>query len=413
MPRLESHRGLGVVLLAVLLVLAGCSGAGGGGGGAGQAAPESLAEREASAGGADGAESAAGGDADGGSGGDALQVRRRQVIRTGDVTVRVESYDAARRNLTAAARDLGGFVSDSSRRRHEVRAGTYVTGTVTLRVPRDWFGAMMDRAEGVGTVRSSTVRSKDVTDQLVDIDARLRNLRAQRERLRTLYEEANDTEAVLEVQRRLSETQERIERLEAKKRTLERRVAYSTIRVELREERPEPGPREIRKWYDVPLVGAFLESVHGVVIVARAAAVLAAYALPYLLAFGLPPVLLAALGYRRWRGSGGDGEDGAPGDDPDDEDGGALRDAPESGDDAGASGDDGDGGTRDEGDGDGETAEAAGAPEGTDGSDAGPPDGDGPAGADAGGDADRPGSDGAEGSAGSDASDDLPRTDDR
>ncbi|MFB6304355.1 MAG: DUF4349 domain-containing protein, partial [Haloferacaceae archaeon] len=198
------------------------------------------------------------------------------------------------------------------RRRHEVTGGTYVTGSVTLRVPRERFGAMMDRAEAAGTVQSSTVQSKDVTDQLVDIEARLENLRAQRERLRTLYERANDTEAVLEVQQRLSETQERIERLEAQKRSLERRVAYSTVRVELREERPEPGPEEIEQWYDVPLVGAFLESVNGVVVVVRAAAVLAAYALPYLLAFGLPPALLVAVGYRRWRASDGDGAGADP-----------------------------------------------------------------------------------------------------
>lgn len=50
---------------------------------------------------------------------------------------------------------------------------------------------------------------------LVDIDARLSSLRRQRERLRTLHGRANDTEAVLAVQRRLTEVQTELERLTA------------------------------------------------------------------------------------------------------------------------------------------------------------------------------------------------------
>lgn len=355
-----SRRALGVVLVSALVVLAGCSGAANGGGEASQLAAETQA-----GGGGDGASA----QQDGGSSDDAFQVRERQIVMTGEVSLRVDDYAGARRNLTATAEDLGGFVSDSSRRRHEVAGGSYVTGSVTLRVPREEFDAMMDRAEAAGTVRSSTTQSKDVTDQVVDVEARLRNLRTQRDRLRTLYEQANDTESVLEVQKRLSETQERIERLEAERRSLERRVSYSTVRVELGEERPESAPEAVRNWYDAPLVGAFLESVDGVVVVARAAAVLAAYALPYLLVFGVPPLLLGAVAYRRWRG--GDGADGSP-------DGGAAGTS--DGDDVPDDGGDGDGAPAD-----GEDAAGTPADESVDGS----ADGGTREGADDGGEADR------------------------
>ncbi|MFB6304523.1 MAG: DUF4349 domain-containing protein, partial [Haloferacaceae archaeon] len=124
MSRIGSPRRIGVVLLVALVLLAGCGGAGSGGagGGAGSADVEETAVAEAGA-----PETR-----DGGSGDDALQVRQRQVIRTGQVTLRVDDFGRARRNLTAAAQDLNGFVSDSSRRRHEVTGGTYVTGSVTL-----------------------------------------------------------------------------------------------------------------------------------------------------------------------------------------------------------------------------------------------------------------------------------------
>ncbi|MFB6280581.1 MAG: DUF4349 domain-containing protein [Haloferacaceae archaeon] len=381
----RSRRPLAALLLAALLVLAGCSGAGGDGQAAEAPAVEHEVAESGGAGASDGADASA---SDGGSGADALRVRQRQVVRTGRVALTVDDYGRARRNLTRAARDLNGFVSDSTRRRHEVEAGTYVTGSVTLRVPRERFGEMMDRAASMGTVEGSETSSKDVTDRLVDIEARLTNLRQQRERLRTLYERANDTEDVLAVGRRLSETQERIERLEAEQRHLERRVAYSTITVELNEERPKPGPDAVQQWYDVPLVSAFLESVHGVTVAARALAVLAAYALPYLLAFLGPVGLVAALAVRRYRrgrdggapGDGADGEDDGDGDGPD-----APADRPADADGA----DDGSDraaadGAADDG---GPTADGQGGPTGGDG--AGTGDGNGPR-----ADADAPGAGG-------------------
>ncbi|MFB6302464.1 MAG: DUF4349 domain-containing protein [Haloferacaceae archaeon] len=337
MPR--SRRALAAVLLAALMVFAGCSG-GAGGGSAGDADLAATQAAERADAGAPAEEAAASKTGDGG--GDALQIRERQVIKTGQVVLTVDDYGRARQNLTRTVREMNGFVSDSTRRRHEVRAGTYVTGSVTLRVPAERFDAMMDHAESVGTVQHSETNSKDVTDQLVDIEARLTNLRNQRERLRTLYQRANDTEDVLAVQRRLSETQERIERLEAKQRTLKRQVAFSTITVELNEERPEPGPDAVQQWYDVPLVGAFLESVHGVTVALRALAVLAAYALPYLVVFLGPVALVAGLGVRRYRRRGdGEGEGGDT-DPPDDGDAADEASAGDGGQDAGG----GDGGQR-------------------------------------------------------------------
>lgn len=323
----------GVLVVAVLVVLAGCSGAGGGG----ASGDATHLEATRAAGGATKVPPSGG---SGGSSSAAIaEISQRQVIKTGRVVLTVDDYGRARRNLTRAARGMNGFVSDATRRRHDVQGGTYTTGSVTLRVPDERFDAMMDRAESTGTVQHSETTSKDVTDRLVDIGARLKNLRSQRERLRTLYARANDTEDVLAVQRRLSDTQERIERLEAKQRTLQRKVTYSTIRVELREERPEPGPRAVQQWYDAPLLGAFLESVHGVTVVARALAVLVAYALPYALVFLGPLALVAGLAVRRYRRRSDDGDGGALAAEATGEEG-AASDAP--GTDADESGDEGD-----------------------------------------------------------------------
>jgi hypothetical protein len=101
------------------------------------------------------------------------------------------------------------------------------------------------------------------------------------------------------VERRLSEVQTEIERLEARKQALERRVAYSTITVDIREERPDRlGVDE--KWYDIGFVGAFLESVNGVIVAMRAGVVVVGYVLPYLIVLATPVGLLGSvLAWRR------------------------------------------------------------------------------------------------------------------
>ena len=331
---LNHRRTVLVALLALSMVLAGCTGAGGGGGtvqsggdggedvgyagsgGGGDAAVERTVVAEATQtpmatpapeaetgggdGGAGGGERAAVGESE-------VVLQREAIIRTGQVRLEVESYDGAVRNLSMAIRDRGGYISDSQEELHRIDNKTWTTGRLVLRVPRQNFSSMMDRVQREGTVLEAQTNSQDVTDQLVDIRARLDNLRAQRDQLRELYQRANTTEDILAVQRRLTDVQTEIERLEARQKTLRQRVAYSTITVYLQEPRPEPDPPDVDRWYDTPMVEAFLESVNGVVVTVRALGVFLAYALPYIVVFALPLVVIGGVYWRRRNGGSGGG----------------------------------------------------------------------------------------------------------
>jgi len=273
------------VALALLLVLAGCSGGGSDAMDAtagGELAGQDVEKQSASTSGPNDEEST--------DGSAKFQASDRTLIRTGTVEVGVEDYDAARQNLSRETRRLGGFVSDSSERVHTRGNRTWKTGKVVLRVPKDNFSTLVSEAKRTGEVEEASTETQDVTKQLVDIEARLNNLKAQREKLRDLYEEANDTENVLEIQERLSEVQSEIERLEAERKSLKRQVAYSTLTVRLNERPPERDrpADEGDSWYETGLLAAFVSSAHGVVVVLRGLSVGLAYALPYVLAFGLP-----------------------------------------------------------------------------------------------------------------------------
>jgi hypothetical protein len=246
------------------------------------------------------ADAGAGGGGSGGSsldGGDATaQMADRSIIRTGEVRLRVQNYGDARSNLTALTEARGGYVGESTKEVNERDGASWTTGRLVLRIPAENFSATMTAIEGEGDVLHSQTSTQDVTEQVVDLQARLENLRAERERLRALYEQANTTEDVLAVERRLTEVQTEIERTEARLQNIQRRVSYSTITVALAEPRPDrPVPDQ---WYDTPVVAAFLESIEGVGVALRALVVAGAYAAPYLIVFLSPFVVAGGLLYR-------------------------------------------------------------------------------------------------------------------
>ena len=283
-----------MVALAAVVVLAGCGGAGSAGGGGDAGAVEEY-EGAGSDGGAEATaaptEAAVAADTDGAGG--ANQVTDdRAIVSTGTVVVEVDDFESARATLTTTVRGYGGYVSDSREDRREIDNETWTRGAVVVRVPSEEFDALVDDARALGTVESVETNSRDVSDQLVDIEARLENLRAERDQLRALYQQANTTEDVLAVQRELSDVQQEIERLEARQQSLRDRVAFSTLTVRLEEPRPTPDRVAPDRWYDTPVVSAFLQSVDGVAVAARALVVGVAFALPYLVVFGVPVALV-------------------------------------------------------------------------------------------------------------------------
>ncbi|MCO8245875.1 MULTISPECIES: DUF4349 domain-containing protein [unclassified Haladaptatus] len=279
----DSHRRLVALSLVVLVVLAGCAGMGG----------NDAAKDNAAHGNGGGSNHANRGSSNGRSDSaqqSALSVQQRMLIRNGNVSLSVEDFEETRTTLARLAGKRGGFVSDSSQRVHRRGNRTWKSGEVVFRVPKSNFSAFFDRVKRQGEVGESNTGTVDVTDQLVDLKARLTNLRSQRDKLRSLYENASDTDAVLSVQKRLSDVQSEIERLEAKQKSLKNRVAYSTVTVTMRESVPASDTKVSREksWYDTGVVAAFLDSIDGVAVVLRALVVGAAYALPYLAVLGVP-----------------------------------------------------------------------------------------------------------------------------
>ena len=132
----------------------------------------------------------------------------RKIIRTGHITLEVEDVDGTTGQVAQVADELGGYVVSSNKR--EGRTKTY--GSVTIRVPADRFGEAFDRLRQLAVkVPFESTESRDVTEEYVDLQARLHNLEATETQYLVLMEKAETVEEMLKVQQALSNVRGQIE----------------------------------------------------------------------------------------------------------------------------------------------------------------------------------------------------------
>jgi hypothetical protein len=150
------------------------------------------------------------------------------IVRTANLELEVADVAA----ILLSARDeigqLGGYVAGSD----EYDQGDRRWASVTYRVPVDRFTEALDALRGLSArvVREST-QSQEVTSTVVDLDARIANLRASEAALVEIMDRSGRMEDVLAVQMRLEDVRGQIERLEAQRSNLADQAALSTLSV--------------------------------------------------------------------------------------------------------------------------------------------------------------------------------------
>ncbi len=169
----------------------------------------------------------------GGDGGEAyrandVNVDEPLIVRTGQLTLQVAVLDDALADADAAVTAAGGYVAASQRQGDGDSAGA----TVTYRIPADRWDATLAALRAVGTkVLSEQTGSEEVTSQVVDLGARLVNLRATESALQAIMAKATKIPDILEVQAQLTGVRQEVEQLTAQKLSLEKQAALATLTV--------------------------------------------------------------------------------------------------------------------------------------------------------------------------------------
>lgn len=165
---------------------------------------------------------------DGGNGNPRPAPANLLIIKTGTMTLQVTAIDTAITAATQQVDALGGYASASQR----AGDGDDAYASITFRIPvARWEEALTGLRGLAEKVLDEQTGTQDVTDQVVDLAARIRNLQATEAALQAIMAQAKEIKDVLAVQAQLTETRGEIERLTAEKGNFEGQAAFSTLTV--------------------------------------------------------------------------------------------------------------------------------------------------------------------------------------
>ncbi|WP_158600629.1 DUF4349 domain-containing protein [Tessaracoccus antarcticus] len=182
------------------------------------------------------------------NGEDAVGDEGRLIIRTKTLRLEVEKTPTAVDQIRELTRTHSGTVSDlqvatdSQEWVHRYNEngvpegdGAALRGWVTVRVPTKDYEDFIAAVAELGVVKFQSEAASDVTQEHLDLAARLKNLRAQEVRLREFFDAAKNVEDMLAVEKELGRVRGEIESLDAQVTYLERQAAMATVTVELTE----------------------------------------------------------------------------------------------------------------------------------------------------------------------------------
>lgn len=179
----------------------------------------------------------------------------RLIIRTQTMRLEVESTPDAVKTLRELAKTHAAVITDLQiatdtdewlyrydEYGYTIGDGAALRGWMTVRVPAEALDDFVDGAMALGTVKYQAEDTEDVTEQHVDLTARLANLQAEEARLRTFFDAAENVTDMLAIEAELNRVRQEIESMQAQVTYLERQAAMATVTIELTEEQPTVRP---------------------------------------------------------------------------------------------------------------------------------------------------------------------------
>lgn len=168
-----------------------------------------------------------------GAGAIRMEPAQRMLVRRGDLSEEVEDLTPPLVRSHSLTESLGGYVASESRDDR--------TLNVSMRVPEPKLDVALDSLSQLGTVKTRRVSSQDVTEESIDVEARIASLSAERDQLRTLLDKAVNINDVFTIERELARVQGDIDSLEHRLDHLKNTAALAELNAEFKKKR-NPGP---------------------------------------------------------------------------------------------------------------------------------------------------------------------------
>lgn len=159
--------------------------------------------------------------------------QQRLIIRTGTMNLEVETFGDAETKINELVKSLNGYTSATSSSQN---AAGKKQGAMTIKVPAEKFDELLVKLADIGEISSQNITSSDVTEEYIDLTARLKTERELEQRLISLLDtKAANLSDIIEIEGKLATVRQKIESVQGRMKYLMSQSSYSTLTVNIYE----------------------------------------------------------------------------------------------------------------------------------------------------------------------------------
>jgi len=163
------------------------------------------------------------------------ETTERKLIKEGRVEFETDHIDLTRKSIFDAVERYKGYVSSDQ----EFKSPGRKTNTIIIRVPADHFDNLLkDATQGIDRFDSKEINVRDVTEEFLDVQARLKTKKELEGRYLDLLKQAKNVIEILEIEKQIGQLRSEIESVEGRLKYLESQVSFSTLTMTLYERLP-------------------------------------------------------------------------------------------------------------------------------------------------------------------------------
>ena len=152
----------------------------------------------------------------------------QSIIRTASIDLSVKGTAQATTQISSVVARYSGLVVSTSDKDEKYT-------WIVVKVPSDKLDVFVAEIETMGKVTSKSVRARDVTEEIIDVDAKLNNLRVLREKYRALLIQTKNITEILEIEKELNRLQTEIDAVAGKQKALKNDTEFAEVNIELKE----------------------------------------------------------------------------------------------------------------------------------------------------------------------------------
>lgn len=212
----------------------------------------------------------------------------QKLIKNARLDFTVENYDKSYDKIRSVTANAGGYISDSKEAVHTARNHSRKGGYVVIRIPPEKFNDVVSQIENIGNLTNKEINVQDVTQEYVDLSARLRNANSEEENFLKIMKNATTVEEMLLVEKEIGRVRGNIEQMQGQIAYMDERINFATIHINLQEPAKEepykPPEKEKHKW---GIKDALVKSMDGFLGTTKGLIVIFGYLLPILIVIGI------------------------------------------------------------------------------------------------------------------------------